>query len=216
MSALKKILAVLAVALVALYAVVSTQPDRMHVERSKVIQASPADLFPYANDFDQWLKWNPWKDLDTNQTYTFSDSRVGVGAWYTWKGERSGSGKMTITAAVPEQSVSSSLDFIEPFASHAEVVMTFTPEGEGTKVTWGFDSEQAFMAKLFGMFNDMDAMLGADFEKGLNTLAPMAEADAAKRKQAEADAAAAAAAAAATVDPSAAPADPSAAPPAKL
>ena len=83
--------------------------------------------------------------------------------------------------------------------------MAFAPEGEGTRVTWSFDEKQGFMSKAAGLFMDMDTMLGGDFEKGLNTLTPLAEADAAQRKEAEAaaEAAAAAAAAAAVVDPNA-------------
>ena len=208
MGVLKTVLSVAGVALVSLIAVIAMRPDQLHVERSKVINAAPADLFPYANDFDQWLKWNPWKDLDANQEYAFSDNRAGVGAWYTWKGEKAGSGKMSITEIEENKTVRSSLQFIEPFESTASVTMAFAPEGEGTRVTWSFDEEQGFMNKAAGLFMDMDAMLGGDFEKGLSTLAPMAEADAAARKQAEAAEAAAAeaAAAAAVVDPNAAPA----------
>jgi hypothetical protein len=72
------------------------------------------------------------------------------------------------------------------------------------------------MAKAFGLFMDMDQMLGADFDKGLNKLKPIVEAAAVARveaetraaeemaraaaaAQAQADAAAAAAAAAAPV-----------------
>lgn len=203
MGVLKTVLSVVAAGAVALIAIIAMRPDDMHIERSKVINAAPADLFPYANDFDLWLKWNPWKDLDANQEYTFSDNRVGVGAWYTWKGEKAGSGKMSITEIEENKTVRSSLEFIEPFQSTAAVTMAFAPEGEGTRVTWSFDEKQGFMSKAAGLFMDMDTMLGGDFEKGLNTLTPLAEASAAQRKEAEAAEAAAAAAAAAVVDPNA-------------
>ena len=200
-----KILAVIVAALVAVVAVIagvaSTRPDQMHIERSKVIAASPADLYPYANNFDLWMTWNPWNDLDPKQVVTHSESREGVGAWYHWKGnDQVGEGQMTITASEAPNKVVSKLEFIAPFQSVAQVTMTFTPDGEGTKVTWAMDEDLKLMSKVMGLFMDMDKMLGDDFNKGLNKLAPLAEAAASKRLEAEAAAAAAAQAAAAGTD----------------
>lgn len=172
------------------------QPDTTHVERSATFAAAPADVFPYADDLDGWQKWSPWRDLDPHEKITFSDTRAGVGAWYTWEGEATGAGKMTVVESVPDERVRYDLRFTAPFESRADVVIALAPEGEGTRVTWAFDSENNFMSKLFGLFMDMDAMLGKDFEKGLATLQPLAEADATKRIEAERAAAEAAAQAA--------------------
>lgn len=206
---------VVAVVAVAFVAAVSMQSDTLEVERSVLVQATPADAFPYANDLDNWGKWNPWEEIDTNQVETFSEPRSGAGAWYSWKGnDEVGAGKMTILESVPPQKVVWDLHFVEPFESKAVVTMTFAPEGDQTKVTWGFRSENNFMSKAFGMFADMDTMLGADFQKGLDKLKPLAEADAAKRIEAERAAAEAAAQAAAqaAADPNV-PVDPAAAAP---
>jgi hypothetical protein len=171
-----------------LFAVAAGQPDVTHVERSLVMAATPADVMPALTDLKVFEEqWSPWADLDPNQTVTYSPSTVGAGAWYTWSGDENvGAGKMSIT------------------------------EGQGARVTWSFDSENDLMAKAFGLFMDMDQMLGADFDKGLNKLKPIVEAAAVARveaetraaeemaraaaaAQAQADAAAAAAAAAAPV-----------------
>ena len=48
MGVLKTVLSVVAAGAVALIAIIAMRPDDMHVERSKVINAAPADLFPYA------------------------------------------------------------------------------------------------------------------------------------------------------------------------
>lgn len=206
---------VLGVAAFGFFVAVSVQPDVARIERSVKVAATPADVFPFANDMDRWMLWNPWKDLDPNQTVTFSESRAGVGAWYAWQGNDDvGHGKMTIKESVPDQKVAHDLHFIEPFESIAVVSFTFTPDGDQTRVTWAYEARNNFMAKAFGLFVDMDAMLGADFQKGLDQLKPLVEAEAAKRGETErlfAEAAAAAAARAAGADPNAAAADPNAA-----
>jgi hypothetical protein len=83
---------------------------------------------------------------------------------------------------------------MEPFESKADVVMSSDSVAAGTKITWGFDTEMGFMGKASGVFMNMDSSLGADFTRGLDKLATLAEADAKarieKEKQAEADAAA--------------------------
>lgn len=198
---MKKVLMIvgggLAVLVLGFVGIVMMQPDDQHIERSVVIAASPADVFPFANDFDKWIQWNPWQDLDPNQKVTFSENKVGAGAWYTWEGDdKVGKGKMAIRESVEPSKIVEDLTFIEPFASTALITFTFTPEGDKTKVVWAMDSEQNFGAKAAGLFMDMDAMLGADFEKGLKKLQPLAEAEAARRVEAERVAAEAAAAAA--------------------
>lgn len=189
---------VIAAALVLFVGAVAMQPGHSHIERSKVIQAAPQDVFPFANDMKKWVTWNPWAAMDPKQKVTFSDNPVGQGAWYTWEGEVTGQGKMTILSTKEPELIKESLEFFKPFEAKADVSFSFQPEGTGTKVTWTYDSDNGFMAKAAGMFMDMDAMLGADFEKGLNSLAPLAEGAAKARKEAEAKAAQEAAAKAAS------------------
>lgn len=192
--------AVAALGAAGLVAVIAMQPSQAHVERSVVMAATPADVFPFAHDLDLWMRWNPWDSYEPTSKKAFSEPRSGVGAWYTWDGEQVGSGKMTIAAAVPGESVAYDLHFTSPFEARASVGFTFTPVDGGTRVVWTYDAEQGFVSKGFGLLVDMDAMLGADFEKGLAALKPLAEQAAAERVAREA------ALAAVPVDPAAAPA----------
>lgn len=163
-------------AVVVLLGLASTKPDTLAVSRSVVAQASPADVLPYAQDYTLFVTWIPWAALDPQQTVEFSDPPSGVGAWYTWKGNDDvGQGKMTILAVAPER-VDSSLEFIAPFESKARSFITMADKGEGkTEITWGFEQDNDLMGKVMMVFVDMDTMLGADFQKGLDTLKPMVE-----------------------------------------
>lgn len=176
-----------ALALVAVFVLVvvilaATKPDEIHVERSVVMRATPADVHPYANDFTKFMTWMPWAELDPEQKVEYSDPPAGVGAWYTWAGNDDvGEGRMEVVSSEPGKVVHE-LEFIEPFASLAESSISMEAVGEDqVEVTWAFTQDADFGTKLMMVFVDMDAMLGADFEKGLKKLQPLVEADAQAR-----------------------------------
>ncbi|HMV66152.1 MAG TPA: SRPBCC family protein, partial [Myxococcota bacterium] len=177
---------VVAGAIVLVLAVAAMQPDHVHIERSKVVKAEPRDVFPYVNDLRQWVMWNPWAEKDPKQKVEFSANSAGVGAWYTWEGDVTGQGKMSIKASKEPETVQEDLEFIKPFTAKADVAFTLTQADGGTKVTWTYDANADLIAKVFGLFTNMDKMLGGDFEHGLDKLAPMAEEAAKKRQEAEA------------------------------
>lgn len=187
----KKSLIGLVVVLGAFAAFVASRPSVTRVERSATV-AAPADVaYALVSDFHRWGEWSPWEKLDVNQKKTYEGAASGVGAITTWKGNDDvGEGRMTITAAQPNASVAIKLEFIEPMPSTNDTTFTFAPAGEGTTVTWAAEFQNGFMGKAFGVFMDMDKMIGGDFEKGLATMKSVAEAEAKKRAEAAAKAAA--------------------------
>jgi uncharacterized protein YndB with AHSA1/START domain len=175
----KKILAGVLVVIVAFLGFVATRPDSFRVERSIVVQAPPEVLFSIVNDFRNGAKWSPWEKLDPNMKKTFSGPQTGVGSVYEWEGnDEVGKGRQEITLVEPPNKVVSSLHFIKPFEAHNEAEFLFVKEGEGTRVTWAISGPSPFISKLFGVFMDMDKMIGKDFEKGLADLKKLAESQA--------------------------------------
>lgn len=181
------LLAVLALAILGVLGVASTKPDTLAVSRSVVAQASPVDVLPYATDYTLFVKWIPWTGRDPSQVIAYSDPPSGEGAWYTWKGNDDvGEGKMTILSVTPER-VESRLEFFVPFESTASSYIAMADKGEGkVEITWGFEQENNLMGKVSQVFMDMDAMLGGDFQQGLDALKPMVEKAATERLAAEA------------------------------
>lgn len=164
-----------------------TQPDEIYVERSTVVQASPQVIWPHLADLRQFPKWSPWQDLDPDMAAEFSEISAQVGAWYEWRGDSNvGSGRMTIKDLQDPVLVVHDLEFIEPWESASEVRLALEPRSEGTQVTWSMRSPSSLLAHIAGFFLDMDALIGADFEKGLARLAQLAEAEAEARAAEEA------------------------------
>lgn len=213
---LLSIVAVVAVLLIGLFGYASTMPDTYRVERSVKMAASPADVFPYVNDYRKWATWNPWKDIDPAMKTAYSENPAGPGAWTTWEGNSdAGKGKMTIKESVPDQKVVHDLHFIEPFEDQAVVTFSMAASADQTQFTWTMEGHYNLISKVMCIFSSMDAMIGPDFERGFKTLKPLAEKDATDRIAAEKAAMEAAAAAPPPpVDGAAATTPPTDAPPA--
>ena len=108
---------------------------------------------------------------------TYEGAPAGTGAVYSWTGNKEvGEGRMTLTESRTNELIRIKLEFLKPFAAVNTTEFTFTPEGNQTTVEWSMTGSNNFMAKAFGLFMNMDKMIGGDFEKGLAQLKSVAEA----------------------------------------
>lgn len=187
---------VLGVAVVGFVGAASMQPDTITVSRSVTVAATPADVMPHLTNYENFVAWSPWTGRDPNQKVEYSDPPEGKDAWYTWVGnEEVGSGKMTLTA-ISDTKVEHHLEFIAPWAGHADTPFTVVAKGDDkSEITWEYVQQADFQGKAASLFMDMDEMLGPDYEEGLKNLQAKVEADAKARVEAEQKAAEEAAAA---------------------
>lgn len=168
--------AIVVAALVVVLLIASTRPDTFQVERSTDIKAPPDKIFALINDFQKWRSWSPYEALDPQMKRSYSANPVGKGAVYTWNGNgKAGEGRMEITDAAPGSHVTLKLDFIRPFEGHNMAGFKLRPNASGTKVTWVMDGPSPLIAKVMGLFVDMDHMIGKDFETGLANIKAIAE-----------------------------------------
>jgi hypothetical protein len=173
---LKMIALVVVVLVVALLAYAATRPDTMHVERTATVNAPPAWIFPFINDFHRWTSWSPYEKLDPALKRAYSGAPDGRGAVYEWEGNRqAGQGRMEITGASQPSRITIKLDFLKPFEGHNVAEFVLTSRGDSTDVTWSIDGPSPYIAKLMGVFVNMDQMIGKDFETGLASLKAVAE-----------------------------------------
>ncbi|HYV66579.1 MAG TPA: SRPBCC family protein [Myxococcales bacterium] len=176
---LKKLL-VAVVIVVTIFAVfVATRPASYRVSRSAAIAAPPLSIYPLVADFHQWDKWSPWAKLDPAMKTAYAGPVAAPGSSYSWSGnDKVGEGKMTIVEAKPGERLRLRLEFLKPFASTSATEFSFSPKAGGTETSWTMEGHNDFLGKAFGVFMDMDKMIGNDFEKGLKQLKAVAEAEA--------------------------------------
>jgi len=198
---LRNILIAVAALVVVLLVIIATRPATYRVSRSLIIGAPAGVVYGQVVDFHKWSAWLPWAKIDPAMKVTYAGPVSGPGAAYSWTGnDKVGEGKMLITGAKPDQEVNIKLDFIKPFEATCSTGFSFEPGSGGTKVTWLMSGDNSFMMKAVSLFQDMDASVGKDFDKGLLALKGVSEAEAKRQaeeaaKKAAADAAAAQAAA---------------------
>ncbi|MBL9134979.1 MAG: SRPBCC family protein [Verrucomicrobiales bacterium] len=173
---IKKLLLLLAVAVVALVVIAALQPAAFKVTRTATIAASPAKVFALLNDFHRWDEWSPWAKLDPAMKTTYEGPSAGVGAIYTWSGDsKVGKGRMTLAESKTNEVVGIKLEFLEPMAAVNATEFQLKPQGDQTTVIWSMDGTNNFAGKLFCLFMNMDKMVGGDFERGLAQLKTAAE-----------------------------------------
>jgi|tagenome__1003787_1003787.scaffolds.fasta_scaffold20924601_4 hypothetical protein len=182
---LKKLLIGIVVVLAAFAGYAATRPDAYHVERSAKIEAPAPVIFSQIENFRAWAAWSPWEKLDPNLKRSYDGPPSGVGAKYAWAGNKQvGKGRMETIESQPPTLIKERLEFIEPFAGLAETAFQLVPDGErNTTVTWRMDGKNNFVGKVFGIFMNMDKMVGGDFDRGLASLRQVAMAEARKQQE---------------------------------
>lgn len=164
------------VALIGFLGFVASRPSTFRIQRSASINAPPATVFGFIDDFHRWTAWSPWEQMDPDMTRGYEGPASGKGAVYTWEGAKAGSGRMEILEAPAPSKVLIQLDFLKPFPANNTAEFTLAPDTGGTRIEWAMYGGRPFMVKLMGLVFDMDKVVGADFEKGLAALKAAAEA----------------------------------------
>ena len=175
MGGLKKTFVIVASILLGLVLIGFMLPSEYKVQRSIVISAPSATIFPHLVNLKKWQDWGVWFKRDTNMSIEYSGQEGAVGMKSSWVSATQGNGEMTIIALEQNRRLIYSLSFPDlPNPSTGEFLLRQV-EG-GTEVIWmdygdvGINPINHYFAFM------MDYMIGPDFEMGLDNLKMVAEA----------------------------------------
>ena len=163
------VLGVLAVGVAGFLGYVASKPDTFRIERSIVIRAAPEAVFAKVNDLHEFNRWNPFALADQTTKIDYQGPASGVGSSFSWHGDKSGDGTMSILSSSPAEVVMR-LEFRKPYVADNRAVFSFQPAGAETRVTWAMTGRYVFLHKLMGTVFNMDKMVGGEFAKGLASL----------------------------------------------
>lgn len=174
MRLLKKLSIFFAGLVVVLIGIAFLLPDQAHVERSITIARPPSQVFTVLNGFRRFNDWSPWFDLDPQAKTTLSGPASGVGAKFSWAGNKDvGSGSQEIIESKPYEMLKIAL----VFGSMGDSTSTFrlTPADLGTEVSWSFDADfnGQLANRYFGLL--IDSQIGKDYTRGLTRLKTLVE-----------------------------------------
>ena len=112
---------------------------------------------------------------DPDVQLSYSGPGAGVGNTMTWVSEdpQVGSGSQEIVVSEENALVQSVLDFGEMGTGEAR--FDLAPDGDGTEVTWTFDTDLGMNPAMRYLGLMMDSWLGQDFETGLARLKVVVE-----------------------------------------
>ncbi len=147
-------------------------PSKYQVDRERVIAQEASVLFGLVHDLNKWKEWSPWIKEYPNDNHTFSANSVGPGAYYTWKGEETGEGKLEIVSSTANKAIKTKLAVKDRGTGIGD--WSFTEKDGKTTVVWSFkgDNGNNIIGKYFGLM--MDGMLGPYFERGLANIEQVA------------------------------------------
>lgn len=177
MFTLKNVAIALTLTVAALVAFVASRPTDFRIERSLAIPASADVVFAQVSDFHAWTAWSPWEGLDPAMKRQYEGVSGKTGSSFFWDGnDQVGSGRMSITRLEPSSFVEIKLEFFKPWPGVYTTQLALASEGDRTKVTWSMRGQNNFLMKAMSLFMDMDKMVGADYERGLQKLASVSSA----------------------------------------
>jgi hypothetical protein len=149
-------------------------PSEYQVKETIAINASDSLVWAQISDFKNRHKWDPWSNIDPGATSTVSDPSNGVGAVYSWQGEKIGSGTLTFLEVEKYRMIKSKLLFITPYEGEADVTWSMQSDGEAVEVTWAVQGDLAYPVERY-MASMIDEQLHHSFAQGLNNLKEVCE-----------------------------------------
>lgn len=169
MKFLKVLFFILVSLIVLLLIIAAIMPSERSIERSVVIEKSPAVVFPLVADLNNWEHWSPWIDMDPEAEYITTEPSSGLESRQDWKGDEIGTGYLLTKEYSEGERVLFDLVFDEHSDTPNQDEWTFEEVDGGTKVTWNTHLKLDYpLGRIFGLF--VEGMLGPQKENGLAKL----------------------------------------------
>ncbi len=168
MKILKGIFIVLGVIIALLLIFSSTQPNKIEVKESIIINVPSSIIFNELGDFKRWDNWSVWKQKDSNMTFEYSENMGEIGAFSKWKSTVLGNGQQEIIELKENEYIKTEMEF-EGWDGKNYAAFNLEKVESGTKVIWNFEgAETPFYMNLMNTF--MKFMLEDSYKKSLKNL----------------------------------------------
>lgn len=148
------------------------------VKRDIVIDRSKSEVFDYVKYLKNQDHFSKWSSMDPYMKKEYKGLDGTVGFISSWASDSSevGVGEQEILKIEEDKRIDYALRFFEPFESSEKAYIELESVGENqTRAIWSFKGKMDYPMNLMLLAMDFDAMLGADFEYGLQELKKILE-----------------------------------------
>lgn len=170
-------LGVLAVLILVALIYLASIPGDYEIRVSRVLPASPDQVFDRIIDLESWSEWSPWLMHEPDCPLSFQGNIKEVGGSYSWDGKYIGAGTLEHSLLERPNRAEHKLSFTRPFKAVCGVGFELEAEEQGTKVTWSMNGSMPFLFRP--MIRRTKEMISQDYEIGLamlgGLLAPQSE-----------------------------------------
>lgn len=168
-----RLLGALALLLVLFLAVGLALPGTWTVERTRTVEAAPAEVFTLLDAPAAWRAWTTWPDVELAS----EGPERGAGATVRWDDPQWGDGVFTITGSEPPRALRYEVH-VQEGSMVTRGRFLLEPTAGGTRVTWRESGDFGWNPLMGYAALGMDRMQGAELEKGLARLDSLATGDA--------------------------------------
>ena len=170
------ILVSLAILLAGFLIYVSTRPGYFNYERSGLLKATPAKIYPYISQLSLGGAWSPYEKRDPGMKKTFKGEDGKIGSLMIFDAKPGvGTGQIEILNLNPNESVEMKLIMTKPIKANHIIKYKLTPEGSATRFSWSMEGENGFMGKLMTTVINCEKMMGKDMNEGIENLKKVIE-----------------------------------------
>jgi hypothetical protein len=169
-----KIIGMVVLAMVIIVAIVIVmQPEEPHIEKSIVINAPAASIFPEVSNHKNFNILSPWTKMDPLVNQPFDGAKANVSSKMVWEASKTGIRSQRIEEIEENKRVKCVMTF-NGYDGKFYSEFRLTPEGDGTRVTWTYDGQNVGLkGKAIWLF--AGSVLGGQYQQGLIDLKHLVE-----------------------------------------
>lgn len=168
MKFLKWFVIVIGIIIAALLIAAAVVPKSIHVKAETEVKLSPEKVFHAVASYTDRELWDPWVSADSTSKAEYELTESYIGSGYSWKGEKTGTGRMQMDTVDYGKYIGSHIFFREG-TEPSLVEWFFEPSDSGTMVSWEFNAEGKYPVERL-MINLMKSGLQKSLETGLANL----------------------------------------------
>ncbi|MCS3531109.1 SRPBCC family protein [Chryseobacterium sp. JUb7] len=175
---LKRIIIVLASILILWMVAAALISGDCKYEKSISINAPIDKVWQNTNTLKAMDQWSSWNDLDPGMKKDWTGTTGQPGEKVCWSSTKkeAGQGCQEVKKVdADHKRIDTDIVFLTPYKSEAHAYVTLTPEGNGTKATWGFTSKIPYPFTIMKLVMNMEDAIGKDYQEGLTRLKDLSE-----------------------------------------